>query len=133
MKNTFLAILTGFALTVLFYALGALFSGGGHDLTAITAFFPYSLSLGILTKDTRWDRVGGFVVMTLLVLQFPVYAIILATIKRGRLKAIALLILLSLHVLAVLIGLRIYYRSRPNHFYGAIQLFVRLERGPSVF
>jgi hypothetical protein len=115
MKNTFFAILTGFALTVLFYALGALFSGGGHDLTAITAFFPYSLSLGILTRNTRWDRVGGFVVMTLLVLQFPVYAIILATIKRGRLKAIALLILLALHVLAVLIGLRIYYRSRPNY------------------
>lgn len=127
MKKTLLAILIGFVLMVLFYALGALFSGGGHDLTAIIAFFPYSLFVSILTEDTRWDRFGGFVDMTLLVLQFPVYAIILATIKSGRLKVIALVILLVLHVLAAIVGLRIYYQSRPAHF-GVIQQHVGPER-----
>jgi hypothetical protein len=129
MKKILLATLIGFVLAVSLYALAALFSGGGHDLTAITAFFPYSLSLGILTKDTRWDRTGGVIAMALLALQFPLYAIILAAIKRGRLKAIALLILLALHVLAVLNGLRIYNRSRPNYSCGAIQQFVGPERG----
>jgi flagellar basal body-associated protein FliL len=125
MKKTLLAILIGLALMVLFYALGALFSGGGHDLTAMIAFFPYSLSLGLSTKDTPWS--SDFVDMALLILQFPVYAIILATIKSGRLKVIALVILLVLHVAAVIICLRIYYLSRPARF-GVSQQHVEPER-----
>jgi hypothetical protein len=127
MKKTLLAILIGVALMVLFYALGALFSGGGHDLTAMISFFPYSLSISLSTKDTGWDRFNDFADMALLILQFPVYAIILATIKSGRLKVVALVILLVLHVAAVVIGLRIYSLSRPARF-GAIQQHVGPEQ-----
>ena len=120
MKKILLAIVVGFALTVLFYGVGAILSGGGHDLNAITAFFPYSLSLGILTEDTRWARTGGSIAGALLVLQFPVYAIVFAISKRTLWKW-PLIILLSLHLLGVLIGLRIYHGSRSGYFHGAIQ------------
>jgi|GEM_PF-2124650 len=121
MKRIVLAILIGFTLTVFFFALGSLFSGGGHDLTAISAFFPYAAITGNLTKDTGWDQIGGFIDMALLAVQFPVYAIILALIKGWRLKGLVLAILLAIHIVTAVIGLRNYYRLHPNHKYGAIQ------------
>ena len=119
-NRVLLAIVIGFALTVLFYLMGAFLSGGGHDLDMITTFFPYSLSLGILTEGTRWARGGTGVAGALLVLQFPVYAIVFAISKRRLLKW-PLIILVCLHFLAVLIGLYIYHASRSSYFYGAIQ------------
>ena len=127
MKNILLAILVGFALTVLFYLSGAFLSGGGHDLNVITTFFPYSLSLGILSEGTRWARGGSAVAGALLVLQFPLYAIVFA-ISKGRLRKWPMIILICLHFLAALIGLRIYQASRSNYFNGVIHK--RLELTP---
>ncbi len=120
MKKILLSILVGLALTVLLYAVGAFLSGGGHDLDVITTFFPYSLSLGILTEGTRWARSGSFIAGALLVLQFPIYAIVFAICRRRPWKW-PMIILLSLHLLAVLIGLLIYHGSRSNNFHGVIQ------------
>jgi hypothetical protein len=120
MKRIIIAVLIGLVLTALFFVLGALYSGGGHDLTAITAFFPYAAILGELTKDTPWDRIGSPFETALLVLQFPVYAIILTTIQGWRLKTVALLILFAVHVAAAVVGLQIYYRSDFNRNYRTI-------------
>ena len=86
MKKILLAIVVGLALTVLFYVVGAFLSGGGHNLNMITAFFPYSLSLGILTEDTRWGRSGRAIAGALLVLQFPVYAIVFRHIQTNAVE-----------------------------------------------
>ena len=120
MKRILLAIVVGLALTVLFYAVGAILSGGGHNLNVITAFFPYSLSIGILTEDTRWSRFGSSVAGALLVLQFPIYATVVAISKRMLVKW-PLIILLALHLLAVQISLRIYHGSRSSYFHLPIQ------------
>ena len=120
MKKILLAIVVGCALTVIFYVLGAILSGGGHDLNMITVFFPYSLSLGILTEDTRWARGGTSIAGALLVLQFPFYGTVFAISKRMLWKW-PLIIILSLHLLAVLIALRIYDESRSGYLDGAIQ------------
>lgn len=52
-----------------FYIVGALLSGGGHSVTAITLFFPYGMILGRLLEDTSWE----FVAAIALLLQFPFY------------------------------------------------------------
>ena len=116
MKNILLAVVVGCVLTVIFYAFGAILSGGGHDLNIITVFFPYSLSLGILTEDTRWARSGTSIAGALLILQFPFYGIVFAISKRMLWKWPPI-ILLSLHLLAVLTGLSIYHRSRSSYFH----------------
>jgi hypothetical protein len=120
MRSIIVAVLIGVVLTVLFFALGALFSGGGHDLTAITVFFPYAEIFGGLTKDTLWDRIGGVVGMALLGLQFPVYAIILTRIKGWRSRTVTFLILFAVHVAATVVGLQIYHRSDSNRNYRTI-------------
>ena len=132
MKKILLAIVVGFALTVLFYAVGAILSGGGHDLNMVTAFFPYSLGLGILTEDTRWARSGSSIAGALLVLQFPVYAIVFMISER-KLWKWPLIILLSLHFLAVLIALSIYHGSRSSYFNGAIQQALTADGATSCF
>jgi hypothetical protein len=131
MKKILLAIIVGLALTVLFYAVGAFLSGGGHNLNVITAFFPYSLSLGTLTEQTRWTRGGSFIAGALLVVQFPIYAIVFAISKRMPWKW-PLIIVLSLHFLAVIIGLRIYHESRFSYLNRAIQYQLTRLSAPSM-
>ncbi len=43
MKRLLFAIGAGILLAVVFYLIGVFYSGGGHSLTAMNIFFPYSL------------------------------------------------------------------------------------------
>ena len=126
MKRLLLAIAAGILLTVIGFLIGAFYSGGGHSLTAITIFFPYSGLVAPSVKDTRWE----FIAMILLLAQFPIYAFVVAYSGRRR-NVVAIVVLLA-HTVAAVIALQVYESFKPR--YGlllptvAIQQLVGRER-----
>ena len=109
MKRLLLFLGAGLLATVLFFLLGALFSGGGHSLIAINIFFPYSGLVAPSVKDTRWQ----FVPMTLLLAQFPVYALLIAY-SSGRRNLVVTLISL-VHTVAAVMAVQVYESSKPRY------------------
>jgi hypothetical protein len=69
----------------------------------MTVFFPYGTILGM---HTSWESLDLPVTM----LQFPLYAIILASFKRLRAQVVTLLVLLGAHTAAAVIGLTVFGR-----------------------
>ena len=116
-KNLWVPAAVGLLLTVLFYFLGAFLSGGGHSLVAITVFFPYGLATGLSLDDGGF----GFIEVILIALQFPVYALILANVKGGW-RWTAVLILLAAHVVAAVVGIRVYRASKGEFGMGGINV-----------
>ena len=110
-RQFWLPLAAGILLTVLFYLLGALLSGGGHSLTAITIFFPYGVTLGRWLEGTRWE----FVAAAALLLQFPLYGLLLAW-TREHSRGIMLVVLLSAHCLGAAVGVGIE-SSRQKRLY----------------
>src|SRR5882762_1939291 len=110
MKNLLVAILIGVVLLGVFFLLGGMLSGGGHSLTAITVFFPYGLIAGRFLKDGHWD----FISAVLIALQFPLYLIVLASLPGRRRKRLALVVILVIHFVAAVIGLKVYEQSKPR-------------------
>lgn len=88
-------------MTVLLGFLGGLFGGACHCMTPITLFLPYGT---IIVMRTSWESLGLLVGA----LQFPLYAIIVASVKGGRRQALVLLILLAVHAAASLLGVTVY-------------------------
>jgi hypothetical protein len=113
MKRLLLSIASGIILAMIFFLIGALFSGGGHGLTAITLFFPYSGMLVPSLKDTSWE----FILMILMTAQFPGYALLLAYTKGTRRNVVAIIIPL-VHTAVAVIALQLYESSKPR--YGAL-------------
>jgi hypothetical protein len=116
-KNLWIPVAAGLLLTVLFYLLGAFLSGGGHSLVAMTIFFPYSLAAGLWLEDGP----SRFIEIVLVALQFPVYALILANVRGGP-RRTAALILLAAHVIAAIIGLRMYRASKGEFGMGDVNV-----------
>lgn len=114
-RTLLLLMLVGVLLTVVFYFLGALFSGGGHSLAAMTAFFPFGMMAGIWSEDTSLEFTGDI----LLVIQFPLYALILANVK-GSWRWLVLFIILSAHIIFVTTGLKVYRSSRGQNYIGSL-------------
>jgi hypothetical protein len=96
-------ILTSIAilLTVLLIFLGGFLGGACHCMAPITVFFPYGT---IVVMHTTW-RSFGFL---LAILQFPLYAVIVASLKGNRQRTLALLVLVLAHTAASLLGLTVY-------------------------
>lgn len=116
-KNLWVPVAVGLLLTVLFYFLGAFLSGGGHSLAAMTLFFPYGLVAGLSLADGPF----GFIEVVLIALQFPVYALILANVKGGW-RWTAVLILLAAHVVAAVVGIRVYRASKVGFGMGGVNV-----------
>ena len=110
MKRFLLAIGAGVLLATILFLIGALYSGGGHSLTAITVFFPYSGLVAPSLKDTRWEIIA----MILMVAQFPVYALLVVYTK-GLRRNIVLTIISILHTVAAVIALQVYESSQPRY------------------
>jgi hypothetical protein len=87
--------------------LGFASGGAGHgDYILATILFPYS----VLLIFTLGLVIPSFITATLMIVQFPVYGIILGfATKRRRMRSWAI-ILLIVHVLGVIAGLSL--RSR---------------------
>jgi len=110
MKRLLLSIALGIFVTVIFFLTGAFFSGGGHSLTAITIFFPYSGMLSPSLKGTHWE----FLLMILMAAQFPVYALLLAYTKGTRQNVVGIIIAL-VHTVVAVIALQLYESSKPGY------------------
>ena len=103
MKRLLIAICIGILLTVLFFATAAFMGGACHCVTPTTILFPYAATI---LNSTGWESVG----LLLLALQFPLYTIIGAHVREPRRRILVLLVILGLHALAVLVGLRLSER-----------------------
>ena len=103
MRQTVSPILVGALLGALLYLLGALFSGAGHDPTAMTCFFPYGMTTGLLLEDGPLEFIGGI----LLVLQFPLYAMVYADVESRERGWVVIFILVAAHIAVAVIGLNV--------------------------
>jgi hypothetical protein len=121
MKRLFLSIASVILLTLIFFLIGAFFSGGGHSLTAITIFFPYSGLLAPSLKDTHWE----FLLMILMTAQFPVYALLIAYTKGARRNIVGIIIPL-VHTVVAVIALQLYESSKPG--YGVLLPTVAIQQ-----
>jgi hypothetical protein len=84
-------------LGVVLIVLAAMFDGMSHSSKSMYTLFPYGTSV---VMRTRWSSIG----LVLLVIQFPLYALIL-NLVRLRWKAVALVLIVAIHVLAVVLGM----------------------------
>jgi hypothetical protein len=99
MKRNLLAILIAIVVTIVLGVPAAFFGGACHCMTAVTVVFPYST---MLMMRTSWDSLGG-----LLMLQFLIYAVIIANLNGRSRRLIAALVLLVVHVIAAIIALAV--------------------------
>ena len=88
-------------LGVVLIVLAAMFDGMSHSSKSMYTLFPYGTSV---VMRTRWSSIG----LVLLVIQFPLYALILNLVRPLRWKALALVLIVAIHVLAVVLGMRAY-------------------------
>lgn len=81
--------------------IGGFLGGACHCMIPMMLFFPYGT---IVVMRTSWQAVG----IVLLILQFPLYVILLTSLSgRGR-KGLALLVLLAGHAAASVLGLTVF-------------------------
>jgi hypothetical protein len=86
---------------VVLIVLAAMSDGMTHSSRSMYTLFPFGTSVVLLT---RWTSTG----LVLLVIQFPLYALILNLVRPLRWKAVALVLIIAIHVVAVMIGMRAY-------------------------
>jgi hypothetical protein len=102
MKRLVISVLVGIFVTLILGLAGGFFGGACHCMIPIALFFPYGT---IIVMHTSWESLG-FVIAAV---QFPLYAAILANLLKTRRGALALLLLLAVHVVATLMALRVYF------------------------
>jgi len=102
MKRTLIAIAIGIVLTVAFFALAGFFGGACHCVTPTAILFPYA---AIVFGTTSWDSIG----LVLIALQFPLYAIVLISVRGIKWRTLSFVILLLSHTLTLLVGLKVYH------------------------
>jgi hypothetical protein len=85
----------GFVLMV----LAAMGDGMSHNSKSMYTLFPYGT---IVSMRTSWENLGT----VLLFIQFPLYALIVNLVRPLRWKAIALVLIIAIHVLTVVLSMR---------------------------
>ena len=85
---------------VLFFAAGFL-GGACHCMTPVSILFPYGT---FITMRTRFENAG----FLLDLMQFPVYASVVAILNGWRQRIIGSVVLLTLHVIAAIGALTMY-------------------------
>jgi hypothetical protein len=101
MKRILVGILVGIAFTILFFLVAMFSDGACHCVKPTIIFFPYS---SIALEKLAWDSIS----LPLMILQFPIYSMLLAGIKNRTKKALILLTLLTCHLVAATIGLTLH-------------------------
>jgi hypothetical protein len=89
MKKFLIGIVVGVALTVVFFLLTALADGACHCVKPTIIVFPYAA----LALSRSWEYAS----LPLIVLQFPVYSILIARVTGIRFKVLTLAIVIALH------------------------------------
>ena len=99
-KKYVIAILVGALLTLFLFALAGILGGACHCVVPTIVFFPF----GSWTLVRFGAESISFLTM---VLQFPIYAVVLVSANGRQRQKIVCLILTLLHVAAALAGLRV--------------------------
>ena len=79
--------------------LAAMGDGMSHNSRSMYTLFPYGT---ILSMRTDWENLGT----VLLFIQFPFYALILNLVRPLWWKAIALVLIMAIHVMTVVLSMR---------------------------
>lgn len=105
MKRILLSLLIALpisAVVTVLLVLASGFAGGAcHCMTPVSIFFPYGT---FITMRTSWEATGGWTTM----LQFPVYAAIIALANGWRKRLVASLVLLVIHSIAAVGAVTMY-------------------------
>lgn len=96
-----ISLIVSAILGVVLIVLAAMSDGMTHSSKSMYTLFPYGTSV---TMRTSWSSIGTL----LLLIQFPLYALILNLVRPLRWKAVALVLIIAIHVLAVMLGMRAY-------------------------
>jgi hypothetical protein len=101
MKKLVISVLVGVVVTLILGLAGGFLGGACHCMIPITLFFPFGT---IIVMHTSWELLG----LGITAVQFPLYAVVVANLSRTLRGAITLLLLLAVHVVAILVGLKVY-------------------------
>ena len=102
LMKSLISVLVGVGVTVVLFILGGSLGGACHCMTPMTVFFPYGT---IITMRSSWESIGLLVT----VLQFPLYAVILAAASGGKKRYVVLGALVAVHASAVIVGLKVFH------------------------
>ena len=94
MKRLLISVLISIPVTILLLIGSGMAGGACHCATIITLLFPYGTILG---TRTSWESTGFWLTL----LQFPLYAAIVASVRNTRLM---LVVMLLLHAVAAFLG-----------------------------
>ena len=96
-----ISVLVAVGVTLGLLILGGSLGGACHCTTPMTIFFPYGT---IIAMRSSLESAGLLVTG----LQFPLYAVLLAAAKGIRKQSVALGILVAVHSVVVIVGLKAY-------------------------
>ena len=100
MKRILIALAIGTVLTGVGFVFAGFVGGACHCVTPTTILFPYAA----IVFGREWDPLG----VVLLVVQYPIYAALLAWFRGIKARALALAILLLSHTAGVFVGLKVF-------------------------
>lgn len=108
LRRFILAVLAGILLTVILGFLGAIMSGGGHDMIPLIVLFPYYM---YLIFGLEVAQVPAYFGIFLICIQFLVYAILLANARNKRQVIYISALLIIVHTIAVIFSYSAYRAS----------------------
>jgi hypothetical protein len=96
MKRFLIGIVAGVVLTVVFFLITAFADGACHCVKPTIVVFPYAA----LALSRSWESVS----LPLILLQFPIYSILIAKVTGIRFRLLTLAIVLALHAVTVTVA-----------------------------
>jgi len=105
MKRLLLLLLLSVFGTVILLVGAGMAGGACHCMTPMFTLFPYGI---FIAERTSWESFGYL----LLLLQFPLYVMIVTLIKGIHWKVASLVLIIALHILAAVFGFRDFCQSR---------------------
>ena len=99
MARFFVGLILSVVATVILMFFAGMAGGICHCMTTMFALFPYG---SIVTMRTSWESAG----LILTFFQFPLYTLIVQILRSSQPRALAILVILAVHTLAAMLGLR---------------------------
>ena len=109
MKRLIISLVVSVVASVILLVGAAMADGACHCMTSMYSLFPYGT---YVSMHFSVDSLG----LPLILLQFPLYVLVVTLVKGMRWKIGVLLFLIAMHVLAASFSLHDYCQSRRNCF-----------------
>ena len=105
MNRIFVALIISVVSTGILFIMAAMSGGVCHCMDAMFNLFPYGT---IIEMRTSWNDTG----LLLTFVQFPIYTILVLITPTKRWKVVVVIVLLVIHVVFAVWGLRVHKGSR---------------------